>query len=261
MPERIAPTTIYYWPRNFLLRSIDFTQSKPYQRISTTVIVALQGQFHIETQDLGAVSAEAVVLGPAARRMALRISGDCVCLLDVAPATAAHAGLMRLLRRQPSRILEAGACAAARQVLAPLEEPAKRDPARLRDLHARAVAAIAPVPQVYDLDERIAALIQALDAMSLDEVRIGQVAALAGVSESRLRSLVRGELGCNLSQYLRWLAAWKAALHLQPGMTLTDAAHAAGFHDLAHANHTINEMFGLSPSRVLCPQRVRLVRC
>lgn len=261
MPERTAPTTIYYWPRNFLLRSTDFTQSKPYQRISTTLIVALQGRFHIQTQDLGTVSAEAVVLGPAARRMALHISGDCVCLLDVAPATAAHAGLMSLLRRQPSRILDSTACASARQVLAPLGEPAKRDPALLRTLHARAIAAVAPLPQAYALDERIAAVIHALEAVSLDEVRIGQLAALAGVSESRLRSLMRGELGCNLSQYLRWLAAWKAALHLQPGMTLTDAAHAAGFHDLAHANHTINEMFGLSPSRVLCPQRVRLIRC
>lgn len=261
MPERTAPTTIYYWPRNFLLRSTDFTQSKPYQRISTTLIVSLQGGFHIQTRDLGAVRAEAVVLGPAARRQALHIRGDCVCLLDVAPATAAHAGLMRLLRRQPSRILDSAACAAAREVLAPLAESAIGDPALLSALHARAIAAVASVPEPYALDERITGLIQALDAMSLDEVRIGQLATLAGVSESRLRSLVRSELGCNLSQYLRWLAAWKAALHLQPGMTLTDAAHAAGFHDLAHANHTINEMFGLSPSRVLCPQRVRLVRC
>ena len=36
---------------------------------------------------------------------------------------------------------------------------------------------------------------------------------------------------------------------LQQGASLTDASHAAGFTDSAHANRVCHEMFGMSPSR------------
>lgn len=32
------------------------------------------------------------------------------------------------------------------------------------------------------------------------------------------------------------------------GGTITDAAHAAGFTDISHANRAFHEMFGLTPS-------------
>ena len=99
---------------------------------------------------------------------------------------------------------------------------------------------------------------QLVDERPLDEASLSGLAREVGLSESRLRDLFRKTLGCTLSQYARWAAAWKAVHLWKKGMTFTDVAHAVGFHDLAHADHALGETFGMSPSDL---SRIDLRRC
>ena len=94
-----------------------------------------------------------------------------------------------------------------------------------------------------------------------EAIRAARLGREVGLSDSRLRDLFRKDLGCRLSQYMRWVAAWKAVSLWQQGMKFTDVAHAVGFHDLAHADHAFTEIFGLAPSEVTDARRMMLHKC
>ena len=253
-------TEIYYWPRRFVMRSSDFVQGKAYQRITTTLIAATSGQLEVATADRGTVRCEAIVLGPRAKRLALRIAGPVGYLIEAEPLSVEHQGLMQLLAGRPSEVLERPAAERLQAVLAAAPAEPLSD-AEAAALHREAIVSVCPLPEAVHCEPRVAGVLRYLEQAMLDEISIAALARQAGLSESRLRSLARKHLGCSLSQYVRWLAAWKIALYWQPEMTLTDAAHAAGFHDLAHASRTVNDMFGMSPSRVLRSDAVRLQPC
>jgi AraC-like DNA-binding protein len=60
---------------------------------------------------------------------------------------------------------------------------------------------------------------------------------------------------------MRWIAAWRSVEIWRPGMSFTEVAHAAGFHDLSHANRTFHELFGMPPSRMLRAPDIAVQRC
>jgi AraC-like DNA-binding protein len=71
------------------------------------------------------------------------------------------------------------------------------------------------------------------------------------VSEATLRRMARTELGLNVQTYYRWVRLLVAIEGVAAGLSITDAAHAAGFADGSHATRASREMFGLSPSDAL----------
>ncbi|MCV7068867.1 helix-turn-helix transcriptional regulator [Mycolicibacterium farcinogenes] len=79
-------------------------------------------------------------------------------------------------------------------------------------------------------------------------VRLGDVAKEVGLSPGRLGRLFNDQVGQSFPTYVRWARLRCAVEALRDGASLTDAAHAAGFTDSAHANRVCHEMFGLSPS-------------
>ncbi|AKQ69384.1 Transcriptional regulator, AraC family [Myxococcus hansupus] len=86
---------------------------------------------------------------------------------------------------------------------------------------------------------------------ALDEdVRLSALAPRVGLSVGRLSHLFSAEVGFPLRPYILWLRLHRAAEHLQRGASLTEAAHAAGFTDSAHLNHTFRRTFGLNPSDI-----------
>lgn len=258
-------TQIYYWPRAFILRSCRFEQQQHYQRAAMTLIVSAQGQFQIATQGLGQQSCAGMLLGPTSRRQGLSIACEnhaaATWMFDVAPGTPEHRGLLEVLRRRPEAALPDALIERLRAHLTAHAQQPVLEPSEARSLHARVFEDLLDGREMRALDPRVTQVLAALRERCLDEIAISELAAEVDLSESRLRSLVRRELGCNLVQVSRWSAAWQTMLHWQPGMTLTDAAHAAGFHDLPHANRTAKQMFGLSPSRALDSTRVLLVPC
>ena len=255
-----AATQVYYWPREFVLRSYDFVQPRNYRRAAISIILVNHGQFTIEIEGAEAMSCAGLILGPQTKRQNLHLKGqdwaDSGWVFDVAPGTAAHRGLLNHLKRQPVAEIPSSLLAALQQRLRAMGNSPVLALDQVRALHEQICRDIVGQEVSMACDERVVQAMAVLDRSTLDEMSIAAVAAEVGLSESRLRSLVRRELASNLAQYARWSAAWKTILHWQPGMTVTDAAHAAGFHDLAHANHAANDMFGMSPSRALNNERV-----
>lgn len=79
-------------------------------------------------------------------------------------------------------------------------------------------------------------------------VRLTDVAKDVALSPGRLGRLFNEQVGQSFPTYVRWARLRSAVEAVRDGASLTDAAHAAGFTDSAHANRVCHEMFGLSPS-------------
>ena len=75
------------------------------------------------------------------------------------------------------------------------------------------------------------------------------LARAAGVSHSRLKVLFHDALGMPWVKYLRGLRVHRAAAFLcQGGLTVTEAALAAGFESQSHFNATFRSFMGVSPT-------------
>jgi AraC-like DNA-binding protein len=80
------------------------------------------------------------------------------------------------------------------------------------------------------------------------ELRPAELSARVGLSSSRLRHLVRDQLGVPLVRVRWWFQMKRAAQVLRAGHDLSHAAHHAGFSDSAHFSRTFRRMFGFAPS-------------
>ena len=83
------------------------------------------------------------------------------------------------------------------------------------------------------------------------DVSAAALAARCRLSVSRLSHLFNDEVGTPLRPFILWLRLQTAGRHISSGASLTQAAHAAGFHDSAHLSRVFKSTFGLSPSTLL----------
>lgn len=86
------------------------------------------------------------------------------------------------------------------------------------------------------------------DRVAAGPVGTAEVAAVIGLSTSRLTHLFTAEIGLPLRRYVLWLRLMIAFRAVADGADLTSAAHGAGFTDSAHLTRTCKAMFGLAPS-------------
>ena len=97
-------------------------------------------------------------------------------------------------------------------------------------------------------DPRILAAI-AFIAEHIDEpLSLSQVAAVAGLSEGRLRHLFVSETGIAFRPYVLWTRLNRALELGFSGTSWTEAAHATNFADSAHLTRTCRRMYGLVPT-------------
>lgn len=99
-------------------------------------------------------------------------------------------------------------------------------------------------------DERVAAALAAFDQADAP-LEMNALAGRLGLSHSRLRHLIRDEIGIPLRSFLLWLKLRRAFENVARGRSLTEAAHAGGFADSAHFSRTCVRMFGASPRNVI----------
>jgi len=97
-------------------------------------------------------------------------------------------------------------------------------------------------------DERIVRAVRYINEHLSAPLTLEEVAAVAHLSPSRFRHLFAEETGMGLRPFILWrrfVSVWE--LRMQ-GVSLSDAAHAAGFADSAHLARTSRRMFGIPPS-------------
>lgn len=98
-----------------------------------------------------------------------------------------------------------------------------------------------------NLDHRILLAMQKL-AKNPGVISIAETAKQCGLSQSRLRTIVREQLGVSLAKWLLWRKLQSAAKSLRDGANITEAAMIGGFSDQAHFTRTMRQMFGITPS-------------
>jgi len=84
---------------------------------------------------------------------------------------------------------------------------------------------------------------------------IESLARQVALSVPRLTQLFRQSIGIPIRRYRQWHRLFVTTVGVARGMSLTDAAMAAGFTDSAHFNHTFRAILGMTPSSVLARSR------
>lgn len=124
------------------------------------------------------------------------------------------------------------------------------------------VLALAGTPPVAaTLDPRVLAVMQAARTQVLEPRPIAELTRQSGLSAGRLRHLFREQVGLSLQRYLLWQRLFQALELASGGLSLTEAAHAAGFADSSHLTRAYRETFGLKPSEVFTSHSVQVRLC
>jgi AraC-like DNA-binding protein len=97
-------------------------------------------------------------------------------------------------------------------------------------------------------DERILRAVRYVNEHLSSPITLEQVARVAYLSPSRFRHLFAEQTGMGLRQYVLWrrlVSVWELRTR---GVSLSDAAHTAGFAESAHLARTSRRMMGIPPS-------------
>ena len=74
---------------------------------------------------------------------------------------------------------------------------------------------------------------------------------MVGLSVPRLRQLCKQQVGVPIRRYRQWHRLFVTATGVSRGLSLTDAALAAGFSDSSHFHHAFYNILGMKPSAIL----------
>ena len=263
LPTRALPLTIYYGERRFLLLAESFTLDRrhaPYRRLAATLLIARHQPFTLELEGQAPIEARAVLLAPKLLRRHLRAEQSEIAIFDFPMDGSDYQRLAQTLSQRPAQVLDADLFAPLFPLLQQAAE-GQLDAHRAALLHRLAAATINPGETLGGGgDTRVAATLQRLASLPLEQVSLTALAQAERLSPSRLSHLFRAETGSTVSHYARWVAVWRAVNQWQQGRTWTRIAQDAGFHDLAHLDHAFIEVFGLKPSAIFDPSRVALHR-
>jgi AraC family transcriptional regulator len=97
-------------------------------------------------------------------------------------------------------------------------------------------------------DERILRAVSYIGTHLASPLTLDEVASHVFLSPSRFRHLFAEQTGMGLRPYILWrrfLHVWNLVMR---GVSLSTAAHSAGFADAAHLTRTSKRMFGFAPS-------------
>ena len=251
MPERgkEAKSVLYVW-NGFLYYLRPGISNTMHSHYSASILFGPDTQFTVETGD-GSISAFAIYLPPHFEH-SLKSDGW-ILVIHIDPDSIEYAPLKSLEKKKPhliqgkdlsfldSRILDS----ASGQI----------PPARIREL-VRDIVRLFPSgvkaqPEAGSpVDGRIAKTRQYLETLPEMPERISaaELAKMAGLSVDRYRHLFQKELGITIRRYILWTRLRRAAFLLEEGVSITSAAHAAGFSDSAHFANVFKENFGITPS-------------
>ncbi len=100
------------------------------------------------------------------------------------------------------------------------------------------------------LSPHVIAALAYLDSGLHGRPRLDDAARAACVSPSRLTHLFSEQVGIPFRRFVLWLRLRQAAEYAWAGSSLTEAALAAGFSDLAHLSRVCKSTFGVNPTAI-----------
>jgi AraC-like DNA-binding protein len=89
-----------------------------------------------------------------------------------------------------------------------------------------------------------------------DDVSLETLAGISGLSQSRFMHVFTESVQVPLRRYILWLRLQRASCELMDGVSVTKAAHSAGFSDAAHLTRTFRRMLGTTPTDLALRKRM-----
>lgn len=222
----------------------------PHRNATAVLAVALDGELEVadDPSDTNRAYRRArSVLVPPNTQHHLRIAGGSMAFLYVDP-------LSRDLEALRARMLDLTPRAAFNLIneTAVIETLTGLGEGRMAARDGRqALGGLLGIGTRADTDVRIVAALRQMRDEPHRLHSLTELGACAGLSASRFLHLFKAATGVPLRRYRlwNWMGAAVGAIH--DGMSLTEAAHAAGFASSAHFSAAFRDMFGMMPSELL----------
>ncbi|MBI2383284.1 MAG: helix-turn-helix transcriptional regulator [Gammaproteobacteria bacterium] len=254
----MTPATLRFWTDRFIWTSpvhVGGETSRP----AIAILVGGWGDLAV-TQAGVARKGRAFVIAPNVRRSVAAEQGFYSFNLD-----PVHR-LCRCLRQEclaSGPVLDVGERLGPemrREIAEAIAKP--QDCAQAHTLSERILEALFPAAAALEpVDGRIATVAAWLREHLPTRPHLPELAALAGLSPSRLTHLFTRELGVSIKSYLLAMKMRKAAELFGADRSLTEVAYAMGFADSAHLTRAFKSYFSVTPSLLANRQIVRLEVC
>ena len=222
----------------------------PHRNATAVLAVALDGEMEVAddpSDPNGAYRCVRSVLIPPNTLHHLRIAGGSMAFLYVDPLSrdldVLRARMLDLTPRAAFNLINE---AAIIETLTGLGEGrmAARD-------GRQALGELLGIGTRADTDVRIVAALRQMRDEPHRSHSLTELGACAGLSASRFLHLLKAQTGVPLRRYRLWNRMGAAVGAVHDGMSLTEAAHAAGFASSAHFSAAFRDMFGMMPSELL----------
>jgi AraC family transcriptional regulator len=251
--RRTQRTTVVFWPGHAISLGMGWF-SALHRHYATQINISLGAPFRVRTSASGPYTEQqSLIVGPNIPHEVEMTGMPCFMLWSEARALADLAHRLRTtsaseLPALPESLLKALLpilLASGRQV--PDEEAGQ---ALLSHILSMLIGPNSPDESVED--PRIATARSLVTQQFLVEQShpITSLATSAHLSPSRFRHLFRSEVGMSVQSYLRWRRLYAALRATSYGVSLTEAAHTAGFADSAHLTRVCRATFGIPPARI-----------
>ncbi|MDD0843993.1 AraC family transcriptional regulator [Pseudomonas sp. Gutcm_11s] len=254
MPASQAPVLLYLWDKRTFYLS-PFTEPLQLSQAAAMLLVALDDELHIHCRNDTLACRSALLPAGLSLTVDTGDSRVAICYLDVFGED--HALLKPRMRGQHGQMHfalddEAEWVAGFDQLHLASASP--------EEVWLALERLINPQGQVLGAcDPRIVRAVELIKADVACNQPIEFLADQVGLSVPRLTQLFRQTVGIPIRRYRQWHRLFVTSVGVARGMSLTDAAMAAGFTDSAHFSHTFRSIIGMSPSAALAqPRGIRL---
>ena len=261
MPDRASssePAILYVWNDRFCYGAPQHA-TKFSARYAATVLIAVDGApMRLDFADGAQEQARAVMVAPHVSRQ-LHCEGSFVSF-NYDPASFEYHQIAAHLRgrRTAPFIIEEPDLRAQLATFSRGELDCGEARRLSVDLVGRIIKERTEAPRT---DLRVISVAGRLKAELPHPPSVEALARSAGVSPDWLGHLFTEQMGVSMKSYLLWAKVRRASPLLQTGMTLTQIAAEVGFSDAAHLSRAFKRFFGLQPSFLADPAKVRTHYC
>ena len=222
----------------------------PHRNATAVLAVTLDGRLEVAddpADPAGAYRSARSVLIPPNTLHHLRVSGGSMAFLYVDPLSRDLAAITaRMGEVTPRAAFDLIGEAAVSEVLSSLAA------GRLAGGDGRTrLGELLGIGARGDPDIRILSALRRMRDQPQRSHSMTELSECAGLSASRFLHLFKAETGVPLRRYRLWNRMGAAVAAFRDGLSLTEAAHAAGFASSAHFSTAFRDMFGMMPSELL----------
>lgn len=233
-----------YGAEHHLMVVSDSIDAEEHRHSFVQVTLSLTGDFDIEVAGQGLRCPGIVIHSNVVHR--LKEAGHRLMLLLIDSTSELAASFKRVLEGQQYHVFPPGMMKRIREFVQK-EYAAVKDPDSYHSFLGQLMTLLG-VQQVNTaiVDPRIKEFIQLIKDCTDSEHSVSQYARQLGLSNSRLSHLFKENTGISLSGYMVLHKLQKAVYFIFAGLSITDAAMAAGFDSPSHLAATSKQLLGMT---------------